>query len=294
LSSETYTVTVTDANGCSNAASTLVLVNELPVPLIYYAEISGNFNNDGSICNGDQTGLSVNVGTSYIWNNGAVSSSINVAPSVSTTYSVTVTDNNGCSASTQTSVSVFTLPTPSITANETSGTTANDGIVCLGSSASLSTGSFNAYVWDNGNTTASVSVSPNSTTSYTVTVTSTAGCTASVSDTITVNTLPSASVSLTETSGIAINDGLICNGASTTLTASGASVYAWSNSLGSNSAITVSPSATTTYTVTITNTNGCTDTESATVTVNVLPVASISGVTTICNGTRTTLTASGA
>jgi hypothetical protein len=108
LSSETYTVTVTDANGCSNAASTLVLVYELPVPLIYYAEISGNFNNDGSICNGDQTGLSVNVGTSYIWNNGAVSSSINVAPSVSTTYSVTVTDNNGCSATTQTSVSVFT------------------------------------------------------------------------------------------------------------------------------------------------------------------------------------------
>lgn len=62
-------------------------------------------------------------------------------------------------------------------------------------------------------------------------------------------------------------DTSICSGESTTLTASEASNYSWSN--GSNTvSITVSPAATTTYSVTGTNGEGCVDSASITVTVN--------------------------
>ena len=75
----------------------------------------------------------------------------------------------------------------------------------------------------------------------------------------------------------------VCNGTSTTLTASGSGTYLWSNGLGTNASIEVTPSTATSYTVTLTDTGGCTDTETATVTVNSLPTAVISGVTTICS-----------
>ena len=60
----------------------------------------------------------------------------------------------------------------------------------------------------------------------------------------------------------------ICSGSSSTLTASGASTYSWSHSLGSGSSKTVTPSSTTTYSVTGTSTANCTNTATVTVTVN--------------------------
>ncbi|MGD9492254.1 MAG: hypothetical protein AB7V36_02745, partial [Bacteroidales bacterium] len=86
----------------------------------------------------------------------------------------------------------------------------------------------------------------------------------------------------------------ICNGNSTNISASGATTYSWSHSLGTNSTYSVSPTTTTTYTVTGTS-NGCTDV--ATVTVNVTPlpnvVASVSDGT-ICNGESSTISVTGA
>ncbi|MFN5378838.1 MAG: hypothetical protein ACK5BQ_08740, partial [Ignavibacteria bacterium] len=64
---------------------------------------------------------------------------------------------------------------------------------------------------------------------------------------ITVNPLPTPSIAVDETSGAANNDGTICNGASVTLTASGAGgggSYLWSGGLGTNYAVTVTPSST--------------------------------------------------
>jgi VCBS repeat-containing protein len=56
-------------------------------------------------------------------------------------------------------------------------------------------------------------------------------------------------------------DQTICNGSSATLTASGGTSYAWSNSLGNTATVTASPTVTTTYTVTVTDANGCTATD---------------------------------
>ncbi|MBP7822029.1 MAG: T9SS type A sorting domain-containing protein [Saprospiraceae bacterium] len=81
----------------------------------------------------------------------------------------------------------------------------------------------------------------------------------------------------------------ICNGAPTTLTASGGGTYSWSNNLGNNASISVSSAGT--YTVTVTN-NGCTSSTSVTVT-QVSTNATITGNTNICSGGVTTLLASG-
>ncbi len=87
-----------------------------------------------------------------------------------------------------------------------------------------------------------------------------------------------------------------CNGSCTPLTASGASTYIWSpsNSLSSTTGSTVTscPTSTTTYTTTGTY-NGCTSTTSVVVTVNPNPIPTITGTTLVCNGSSTTLTASG-
>ena len=83
----------------------------------------------------------------------------------------------------------------------------------------------------------------------------------------------------------------ICKGESTTLTASGAQNYTWSNGLGNTPSVTVSPVTTTVYTVTGTDANGCTASKDVEVEVYEKPAPIISGVTEICEGAYTTLMA---
>lgn len=90
----TYTVTATSAGGCTNTAQTIVTVN--PIPIGSVLPIPSNCgNNDGSVS------ANVTSGTApytYSWNTGhtGVTQLSNLSPS---TYTVTVTDSKGCSAS---------------------------------------------------------------------------------------------------------------------------------------------------------------------------------------------------
>jgi hypothetical protein len=98
---------------------------------------------------------------------------------------------------------------------------------------------------------------------YRVTVTDTQnGCTASSSTNVTQDTdIPTANAGGNKT---------ICNGTSTTLTATGNGTYRWSTN-ATTASITVNPVITTTYTVTVTGANGCTNSAQAIVTVTPLP-----------------------
>ena len=99
---------------------------------------------------------------------------------------------------------------------------------------------------------------------------------------MTVNPLPTPSITCTETSGTANDDCTICNGDNANLQATGGMAgYLWSTG-ASTQGITVSPSATTTYTVTVTDANGCTATATSTVTVTDPPTINILGPTSIC------------
>lgn len=309
--SGTYTVTATNTEGCSATASTYVTVNPLP-----NVSISGNT----TICQGSSTTtLTASGANTYAWSNNQSQSSITV--SNPGTYTVTGTDVNGCtntasqtvsvnptyniplthsicegesynfygqnltSAGTYThtlqtingcdsvltlTLTVKSLPTPSITGNTS---------ICEGQSTTITATGGNSYSWSNGSTQNSIIVTQSG--NYTVTVTNADGCSASTSTTVTVNPLPTVTISGNTT---------VCQGSSTTLTASGADSYIWST--GENTA-SVSINSFGVYTVTGTSAEGCVNTTNVTVLVSQLPVITISGETDFCAGGSTTLTATG-
>ena len=279
----TYTVTVRDANGCTATATRTITVHPNPTVTV----------NSPTICAGQTATLTASPsgGTSYtyIWSSGETTASIN--KTTAGTFTVTVTNQNACTATASGTVTVNPLPTPNNSVTETSGVAINDAIICVGDPATITATGGVSYVWSNSSTGAAITVSPNASTTYTVTVTGANGCTATSTRTITVNLLPIAIIGVTDNSGNVNNDGIICAGASATLTASGGTSYTWSNGF-TTSTIMVSPAATTTYTVTVRDGNGCTDTEVRTITVNPNPTPTATAPQ-VCVGFPVTVTATG-
>lgn len=269
-SSGTYTVTVTDANGCTGTSSaTTVTVNPLPSPTVSAGGAT-------TFCAGGSVTLTSSSATGNIWSNGLVSQSITVTQSGN--YYTTVTNGNGCSANSDTvTVTVNTNPTVSITPS---------GPVnfCSGSNVTLTASAGASYLWSSGDTTQSKLVTSSGT--YTVTVTDANGCTGTASQAVTVYSNPTPTIST-------IGSTTFCQGGSVQLVSSAASAYSWSPGGATDQIIVVNTSGS--YTVTVTDANGCTGTSSATtVTVNPLPTPTItpSGATTFCQGGSVNLTSS--
>lgn len=103
---------------------------------------------------------------------------------------------------------------------------------------------------------------------------------------ITVKPLPTASITVSETSGVANNDGITCSGAEVTLIASGGSSYSWIG-IGTDNAIKPKPLVSTTYSVIVTGSNGCKSTTSKTITVNQFPSLNVTPSSTCGPGTVT-------
>lgn len=267
-----YVVSVTQSNGCSaQSAATTITIGSAPVPTI---STSG----PTSICSGGTVTLTSSTGTAYLWSNGSTARSITV--SAGGNYTVRTSQSGGCSAtSSPTSVTVGSAPVPTITAN---GSTT----FCQGSSVVLSSSAGTAYLWSNGATTQSITVSTSG--NYTVRTSQSGGCSAtSAARSVTVGSAPTPTIT-------ANGPTTFCNGGNVTLTASSGTAYAWSNGATTQS-ITVSASGN--YTVRVSQTGGCSATSAATnVTVNTgsasTPTVSASGATTFCNGGSVTLTAS--
>ncbi|RYF78021.1 MAG: hypothetical protein EOO39_02525 [Cytophagaceae bacterium] len=268
-----YSVTVANSSGCTGIASATVTVNPAVTATVA----------NSTICYGTSAVLSVTAaggtGFTYAWSPAGTGStqSVTVAPLVTTTYSVTVTNSFGCSAVTEATVTV----NPAVTA------TVADQIICDGTSAVLSVtasgGTGFTYAWSPAGTgsTQTVTVSPTVTTVYTVTVTNSDLCSTTATATVTVN--PSVTATLSSAT--------ICDGTVATLTATGGTVYAFSDGTVNGTGIfTVSPSTTTPYSVTVTNVFGCSAVATGIVTVNPAVTATVASQT-ICFGTSTTLTA---
>jgi len=223
------------------------------------------------ICKGESIMLTATGAESYVWNTGATSVAITVSPSINTTYSVTGTDQNGCTNTNNIVVKVNQLP---------SANAGTDKTINAGASTSLIATGGGTYSWSNGASTDTITVSPTLNTTYKLTVTKD-GCTASDEVVVSVNNL---NVS-------AGADKAICRGESTTLTATGADTYLWSTG-ATTAKITENPTITTTYTVTGTK-DGGTASDSVVVTVNPLPTANAGSDKTIYKGASITLTATG-
>ena len=263
--STTYIVTGTDGNNCNNTANAVVTVNSLPTVTT----------GGGTICIGLSQNITASGATSYAWSNSLGSGNTKtVSPTTSTTYTVTGTDGNNCSNTANAIVTVNSLPT----------VTSGGGTICIGTSQNITASGATSYAWSNslgsGNTK---TVSPTTSITYTVTGTDGNNCSNTANAVVTVNSLP------TVTTG----GGSICLGASKNITASGATTYAWSNSLGSGNTKTVSPTTSTTYLVSGTDDNNCSNTANAVVTVNSNPTANAGKKQITCPGVSLTINATG-
>jgi len=183
LSAGAYTVTVTDAHGCT--ANSAIIITQ-PYPLSINIEGSQQTACKGQPMNLDAVGSGGTLPYRYFWSNGYTTSSITIVPVTTQTYTVTLTDANGCSETGTTTITIGSL-------------TAKTGMnvpICSGESTTLivyvsgGSGSYN-YNWLPGNgATASITVTPTVTTIYTVIITDGCSSTDTAYETVVVNPLP--------------------------------------------------------------------------------------------------------
>jgi gliding motility-associated-like protein len=280
LATTTYIVTGTDTNGCFDTASTTITVNPLPVITI---------SNDTSVCIGTCAPLTASGGTGYSWSPGLTLSDSTIfnpiaCPTTNTTYTVTVTTANSCVDTASVTLSVDSLPT--IDAGM-------DTALCLGDSVQLNATGGVSYVWTpnaniSNDTIANPFVFPTVTTTYYVNGTDSNGCVNSDSVIVTVNPLPSISIS---------NDTAICDGDCAQLIVTGGDSYIWTPTTGlSNDTISnpiACPTVPTTYVVNVTDSNSCSDTASVSITINPLPTINAGPDVWVCSGDSIQLNASG-
>lgn len=301
--SGTYFVTVTDNAGCFGTSSVNIMVSNNPAPLITAL-------NNGPLCVGQDLALSSNPSggsgtyTSYKWSgpNNFSANLRNPLPFASLlayagTFSVTVTDNQGCIASGSTTVVVN--PNPSIIATG-NGPLCAGSTVILGSSASGGSGVFSSFSWSGPNMyTNNVENPPafpgttDASGTYAVMVTDNKGCSASAMTTITITSNPTLSAMVV---------GPTCLGGNITLASSpsgGTAPYAtftWTgpNGFASNAqnplSFPATPAATGTYHVTVTDQANCSATATTSLTVNPVPSITAGSNTPVCQGTNLLLT----
>lgn len=269
-----------DSNTCNVVDTVYKNIQVFAVPV---ATISP----DTSVCEGESVQLNAGGGQNYAWTGGVsnpASASTSASPTVTTTYTVVVTNPGGCADTA--SVTVEVRPNPTADAGP-------GDFICPGDSTSLSGTGGVTYAWNppisltNPNSANTVAF-PSQSTVYTLTVTAANGCTDQ--DTVsvqvsTVNAEPGNNVDL-------------CIGDQVQLNASGGGTYLWTpgNTLSSTSSPTpvASPTSTTTYYLTVTDAAGCQDTDSLTVVVHELPIVEVGPDLVMCELDSVLLNATGA
>ena len=279
LPAQVYSVTVTDANGCTATTSTTL---NNPTALTATANTGGSIScaggNDGTatVVGGGGTGV-----LSYLWSNGQTSATAIGLSAAS--YAVTVTDINNCQA-----IDNVTLTEPSgmsslatVTSNyngaDISCNNSSDGTASV--TVSGGTGSY-TFIWSDGQTNAlatNLSGIP-----YSVTVTDGSGCT-------TVSSVSLGSpTSLAGSSGSTNNVSCFgdSDGTATVSATGGTGIYSYDIGSGAQSLGTFSGLSANAYNITITDANNCTDVVPVLIT---QPAAALSAAVSsssdpLCNG----------
>ena len=223
--SGTYTQTYTNSVGCD---STLTIIATISMPTTATISPVG--------C----TSLTVNA-TTY---------------TASGTYTQTFTNSVGCDSTLTINATINSIPNVTI-----NGSVSNSLTLCYGATGTLTAGGATSYTWmpinSNMNT---ISGTVTTSISFTLTGTDANGCTNTATTDVTVNTLPTLTITASSPT--------VCASGTTTLTVSGATSYTWANTDAMGSTISDSPTMTTNYTVTGTDGNGCMNSDTLSVIVN--------------------------
>ncbi len=180
----TYTLTVTDANGCVNSTTKPVVVNAQPV-------VSAN---GGTACENSNTNLTASGGVSYLWSGPGGFTSASQNPVVLATaaavgqYTVLVTSASGCTNTAMATIGINPIPTPNIVTNSP---------ICINNVLSIAAGGGVSYSWTGPNgffsTAQSATIQANSVNVggvYYVTATGANGCVATTSMNTVINPIP--------------------------------------------------------------------------------------------------------
>lgn len=270
-----YFVSVRDSKGCTGVNRLATIVTSTPITIV--------MSNTNVSCNGGATGSATATpsnGTlphTYAWS-GTTQTGATATGLTQGTYTVTVTDNNGCSKTATTTITEPTLLTASV---------ANTSVLCNGGSTGTATVTpgggtgTKTYLWSFGNQSTTTAVGLTQGT-YTVTVTDANNCTVTTTTTITEPTPVTAS---------ATNTSVLCNGGNTgtaTVTpggGTGTKTILWI--AGGQTGTTAIGLTQGTYTVTVTDANNCTVTTTTTITEPTPLTAGITNTPVLCNGGST-------
>lgn len=258
----TYSLGIIDANGCANADDIEITVNPLPI---------ADAGSDQVLCEGNPVNMAASGGVQYAWNPAtdladATSPITQASPAVTTNYTVTVTDANGCEDTDDVTISVN--PIPIVSAGV-------DATICNQENVQLNASGAQDYSWsptiglDDPNIS-NPTFSGSNTTIFTVTGTDANGCSATDDVEVTVFPLPVADFEEP------LDD---CLGNTTFITDNSSGnglIYAWTFGDGNTSA---DPSPSNDYAtagtyninLVLTDANGCQATDAASVTIFPLP-----------------------
>lgn len=279
----TDTITLTVSDGVTNSTSKQVIT-------VSVHAVNPIITGVATICSGGTTTFDAGSYSSYIWNTGATTETILIG--TAGTYTVTVTDNSGCTGSASRTLTVNTAPA-------TPGPIGGNNSVCQGSTQIYTIASVigaTSYTWILPSGWTGTSTSTNITTtvgtlSGTVKVHANNICGSSTDRTLSVTVLTSAPSQPGTISG----NISVCQGSSQTysITAvSGATSYTWTLPSGwtgtssTTSITTTVGSSGGNITVTANNACGISTASTLTITLNTVPAqpGAISGNTTVCQG----------
>lgn len=244
-STSTYTVTVSNNCGANTATIT--------VPVIIF---NPTISSPDTICIGQSAQLTASGGNTYAWSPTIGLSNPNIAnpiatPNNTTTYTVIITDANGCSATRSTSVTVETAPMAQA---------GPDIHVCFGNQITLNGSGGTSFYWQpstylNNPQSATPVCTPMQDITYVLTASNSCG-----------NSYDTIQVYVVRVNPQAGPDTTICPNTSVMLWATGGETYSWQPAALINNphldTIIVSPSQHTIFTVTVTDSFGCTATDS--------------------------------
>ena len=263
----TYSVIVTDGNGCTGTDDIIISENALPIV---------NIGPDTTICEADSFLLDATHvdAVSYAWTPNSETQAIIKVGSTPATYEVTITDVDGCVFVTDRTISQEALPIVNLGANDT---------ICDDLTKTLDAGAGYSYVWYlDGNVTGTTTqtIAADSGT-YVVSVTTALGC--ETRDTVLVDNFQLPVVNLGGPFEFCTLDSVQIDAANSTAT------FAWApNGETTQTIWAKSPG---TYTATVTDTNGCINSGSTTVTENTLPPVNLGANDSACVGLNIVLDA---
>jgi len=276
----TYTVTVTNANGCTDTDVVTVSIA---------APVAADAGEDVDVCSGDAVVLNASGGVEYVWSPVFFLDDPEIAdptatPLVDIVYTVTVTDAFGCTGTDMVAVDVHSSSFLSV----------DDAVdICTGGSATLFAGGAAEYIWSpalylDDATDATPMCTPLDDIMYIVTGTSPAGCTDV--DTVYVTVEPLAFLD-------AGPDVSVCIGGSVTLNATGGVEYLWSPSTYLDDMFSADPLCTPMadiiYIVQAENASGCTDADTIAVAVVPAEFLDAGADAYVCPGSSVDLHATG-